>query len=98
MFNNKLEKNSCMGSIGYLVCRCLRGKGQVKDMCIQMCLEVVPEMAEGKDSGRFFKRDGAHKWKALSPVLVLMLVADRLIPLFNLSERDGTDGASMEWR
>ena len=48
-------------------------------------------MAERTDSGRLFQREGAHELKALAPVLVLMLGTDRVIPLFDLSERDGRE-------
>ena len=47
-------------------------------------------MAERTDSGRLFQRDGAHKWKALAPVLVLTLGTDTLLSLFDLSERNGS--------
>ena len=33
-------------------------------------------------------------WKDLAPALVLALRTDRVIPLFNLSEQDGSDGTS----
>ena len=61
-------------------------------------LKVATEMAEWIDSGRLFQRDSAQEWKALAPVLVLTLGIDRLIPLLDLSEQYGSDGASMEWR
>ena len=48
-------------------------------------------MAERTDSGRLFQREGAHELKALAPVLVLILGMDRVIPLFELSERDGRE-------
>ena len=50
------------------------------------------------DSRRLFQRDGAQEWKALAPVLVLILETDKLLSLFDLSEREGIDAASMEWR
>ena len=50
-------------------------------------------MAERTDSGRLFQREGAHELKALAPVLVLILGMDRVIPLFDLSERDGREMA-----
>ena len=56
------------------------------------------EMAERTDSGRLFQTDAAQEWKTLAPVLVLTLGTDRLIPLFGIHERDGSDVASMEWR
>ena len=55
-------------------------------------------MAARTGNGRLFQRDGAQKWKALAPVLVLTLGTDKLLSLFDLSEREGIDAASMEWR
>ena len=55
-------------------------------------------MAERTDSGRLFQREGAHELKALAPVLVLILGTDRVIPLFDLSERDGREMAIKERR
>ena len=55
-------------------------------------------MAEWTDSGRLFQREGAHELKALAPVLVLILEMDRVIPLFDLSERDGREMAIKERR
>ena len=46
------------------------------------------EVAERTNSGRLFQREGAQELKALVPVLVLILGTDRVIPLFDLSERD----------
>ena len=54
-------------------------------------------MAERTDSGKLFQRDGAQEWKALAPVLVLTLGTNKLLSLFDLSEREGVDAASMEW-
>ena len=48
-------------------------------------------MAERTDSGRLLQREGAHELKALAPVLDLILEMDRVIPLFDLSERDGRE-------
>ena len=55
-------------------------------------------MAEQTDCGRLFQRDGAQEWKVLAPVLVLTLGTDKLLSLFDLSEQEGIDVASMEWR
>ena len=55
-------------------------------------------MGEWTDSGRLFQREGAQEWIALAPVLVLTLGTDKLLSLFDLYEREGIDGASMEWR
>ena len=59
-------------------------------------MKIATEMAERTDSGRLFQREGAQERKALAPVLVLTLGTDRLISLFDLSEWDASDGASME--
>ena len=50
-------------------------------------------MAERTDSGRLLQREGAHKLKALVPVLVLILGMNRVIALFDLGERDGREVA-----
>ena len=55
-------------------------------------------MDERTDSGRLFQREGAQELKALAPVLVLILGTDRVIPLFDLSERDGREVAIKERR
>ena len=55
-------------------------------------------MAERTDSGRLLQREGAHGLKALASVLVLILGVDRVIPLFDLSERDGRAMAIEERR
>ena len=55
-------------------------------------------MAEWTDSGRLFQREGAQERKALPQILVLTLGTDKLLLLFDLSEREGIDVASMEWR
>ena len=61
-------------------------------------LKVATELAERTDSGSLFQRDGAQEWKALALVLVLTLGTDKLLLLFDFSEREGIDAASMEWR
>ena len=55
-------------------------------------------MAERTDSGRLFQSEGAHELKALAPVLVLILGMVRVIPLSDLSERDGREMAIKERR
>ena len=61
-------------------------------------LKVATEVAERTDSGRLFQREGAHELKALAPVLVLILGTNRVIPLCDLSERDGREVAIEEQR
>ena len=41
---------------------------------------------------------GHKRKKTLAAVLVLTLWTNRVIPLFDLSDLDGSDAASMEWR
>ena len=59
---------------------------------------MAAEVAERTDSERLFQREGAHDLKALAPVLVLIPGTDRVIPLFDLSERDGREMAIKERR
>ena len=54
---------------------------------------MATEVAERTDSERLFQREGAQYLKALDPVLVSILGMDRVIPLFDLSERDGREMA-----
>ena len=61
-------------------------------------LKVATEAAERKDSGRLFQRKGEQELKALAPVMVLILGMDRVIPLFDLSERDGREVTIKERR
>ena len=74
------------------------GKAKSKGCVFKYFLEVATEMAEWTDSGRLFQRDGAQEWKTLAPVLVLTLGTDKLLSSFDLSEREGIEVASMEWR
>ena len=50
------------------------------------------------DRGRLFQREEAQERKAFSPVLVLILGTDTVIPLFDLSERYGKEVAIKERR
>ena len=60
----------------------------MKRYVLRRLLKVATEVAERTDSGRLFQREGTHELEALAPVLVLILGMDRVIPLFDLSERD----------
>ena len=73
-------------------------KAKSKRCVLRYFLKVASEMAGRTDSGRLFQRDGVQQWKALAPVLVLTLGTDKLLSLFYLSEREGGDVESMEWR
>ena len=57
---------------------------------------MATEVAERADSERLLQREGAHELRALAPVLVLILGTNRVIPLFDLSERDGREMAIKE--
>ena len=48
-------------------------------------------MVQRTGSGRLFQKEGAHDLKALAPVMALILGVDRVIPLFDLSERDAIE-------
>ena len=72
------------------------GKAKSKRCVLRYFLTVATEMAERTDSGRLFQRDGTQEWKALAPVLVLTLGTDKLLSLFDISERERIDVASME--
>ena len=74
------------------------GKAKSERCVFWYFLKVAIELAERTNSGSLFQRDGAQEWKALAPVLVLNLGTDKLLSLFDLSEREGIDVASMEWR
>ena len=73
-------------------------KAKSKRCVFRYFLKVATELAEWTDSGRLFQRDRAQEWKALAPVLVLTLGTDKLLSLFDLSEWEGIDAATMEWR
>ena len=70
-------------------------KSNSKRCVFRFFLKVATEMAEWTDSGRLFQRDSAQERKALAPELVSTLGTDKLLSLFDLSEREGSDAASM---
>ena len=74
------------------------GKANQRDVSSDTFLKVTTELAEWTDSGRLFQGDRTQEWKALAPVLVLTQGTDKLLSLFDLSEREEIDAASMEWR
>ena len=61
-------------------------------------LKVASEVAERTDSRKLFQREEAQEMNTLAPVLVLILGANRVIPLFDLSERDAREVAIKERR
>ena len=52
------------------------------------------EVDEWTDSGKLCQREGAKELNELFPTLVLTLGTDKVIPLFDLSEHDGSGVAS----
>ena len=68
-------------------------EGQIEKVCFETSSKAATEVAELTGSGRLFQREGAQELKALAPVMVLILGKDRMIPLFDLSERDGREVA-----
>ena len=79
-------------------CVMFLSKAKSKRYVLRRHLKVATEVDEWTDSGRLFQREGAHELKALVPVLVLILGTNRVIPLFDLSERDGREMAIKERR
>ena len=51
---------------------------------------------ERTDSGKLLQREGAQQLNDLFPTLVLTLGTDKVIPLFDVSERNGSAVASKE--
>ena len=70
------------------------GEAKSKRYVLRHLLKVATKVAERIGSGRLFQREGVQELKALAPVSVLILGTDRVIPLFDLSECDGIEGAS----
>ena len=70
----------------------------MKRYVLRRLLKVATEVAERTNSGRLFQREGAHELKGLAPVLAWILGMDRVIPLFDLSKRDGKEMAIKERR
>ena len=69
-------------------------KTQVK----KIYLDTLTEVDEWTDSGKLFQREGAQELNDLFPALVLTLGTDKMTPLFDLSEHDGSGVASKECR
>ena len=61
-------------------------------------LNMATEVDERTDSGKLFQREGIQDLNDLFPALVLTLGTDKVIPLCDLSERDGSGVASKECR
>ena len=63
------------------------GEAKSKRYILRCLLKVATEVAKRTDSERLFQKEAAHELKALAPVMVLILGMDRVISLFDLSER-----------
>ena len=71
------------------------GEGEVKSKryVLRRLPKVATEVAERTDSGRLFQREGKHELNCHAPVLVLIVGMERVIPVFDLSEHDGSEVA-----
>ena len=74
------------------------GKARSKIYVLRNLLKVETEVNERTDSGKLFQKEGAQELNDLFPAFVLSLGTDKVIPLFDLSERDGSGVASKECR
>ena len=74
------------------------GKARSKRYGLRHFLKVATEVDERTASTMLFQREGAQELNDLFPALVLTLVTDKVIPIFDLSERDGSGVASKECR
>ena len=74
------------------------GMARTKRYVLRHFLKVATEVDERSDSVKLFQRGGAQELTDLCPPLVLTLGTDKVIPLFDLSERDGRGVASKECR
>ena len=59
---------------------------------------MATEVDERTDSGKQFQREGAQELNDHFPALIMTLGTDKVIPLCDLSERDGSAVASNECR
>ena len=74
------------------------GKARSKRYVLRHFLQVETEVDERTDSGKLFQREGVQELNDLFPALFLTLGTDKVIPLFDLSERDGSGVASKKCR
>ena len=75
-----------------------RGKARSKIYVLRHFLKVATEVDERTDNGKLLQREGVQELNDLFPALVLILGTDKGIPLFDLSEHDGSGVASKECR
>ena len=74
------------------------GKARSKRYVLRHFLKVATEVDERTDSGQLFQREGVQKLHDLFKALVSTLGTDKVIPLFDLSERDRSGVASKNCR
>ena len=74
------------------------GKAKSERYVLRHFLKVETEVDERTDSGELVQRKEAQELNDLFPELVLTQSTDKVIPLFDLSERDGSGVASKECR
>ena len=98
MLNNKIEEAvpHCQQVIGHVGVN--RGKARSKRYVFRHFLMMETEVDEWTDSGKLFQREGAQELHDIFAALVLSLGTDKVIPLFDLTERDGSGVASKECR
>ena len=77
----------------------MEGKPYKKDVSSDVSWKMLlDEGADQTKRGSLFHRVGPQERKPLAAVLVLTLETEKLIPLFDLSERDGTDGVNIAYK
>ena len=76
----------------------MEGKAKSKRCVFRRLLKDAVEGADWTKRRSLFHKLGPQERKALAPVLVLTLGTEKLIPLFDLSERDGTDRVNIAYK
>ena len=74
------------------------GKAWSRRYVLRHFLKVATEVDNWTNSGKLFQREGAQELNDLFPALALTLGTDKVIPLCDLSERNGGGVASKECR
>ena len=74
------------------------GKATSKRFVFRRLLKDAVEGADRTKRGSLFHRVGPQEREALALVLVLTLGTEKLIPLFDLSERGGINGVNIAFK
>ena len=74
------------------------GKAKSKRYVVRRLLRVTVGGADRTKRGSLFSRVRLHERKALAPVLLLTLGTERLMPLFDLSERCKINGVNIAFK